>query len=155
VEPVLVCLNGNLDDLPIQDVLQILAIGRKTGCLFLDTPVGAGAIVLRKGQIVESIDDTHTLLASEVVSASPSEQEALTREGIIAFVHRISGCGGGEFSFEATVDSPRVIRGRDPAGNAGNGMDVIDLLLAVASQSCTGEPQGAQEPTVLLAHERS
>jgi hypothetical protein len=153
-------LNGSIDDLPIQDVLQVLSLGRKTGCLFLNTPMGAGAIVLRDGQIVASIDDTHPLPASEVASPSGAEREALIREGIIAFVHRLVRCGQGEFSFEATKDSPRVIRERGANGDAGgNGMDVIELLIEVASRPGQGKPgethvRPEEEPMVHLARDK-
>jgi hypothetical protein len=125
-------LNGSLDDLALQDVLQVLSICRKTGCLFLETPVGGGAIVFREGRVVASIDEISPLLPGGVESPTGPEGDESIRERTVAFVHRLVRSGQGEFSFEATTHSPRVVRDRGAA--TGAGMDVIELLIAVASR---------------------
>ena len=127
------CLNGSLADLVIQDVLQVLSQGRKTGRLLLETPAGAGALVFRKGRVVASIGDAGPLLESGFASLSGSKRDALIRERMIAFVHRLARCRQGEFSFEASKQSPREIQGPDVAGQAlRSGIDVIELLIEIA-----------------------
>jgi hypothetical protein len=115
VEGSRVCLDGSLDDLPIQDVLQILALGRKTGCLALETGIGVGALLFRQGQVVASIHDGDggPLPAADGVTSSEAEREALIRERIAAFLHRLARRRQGEFSFVAYPHPPPVIHGRD------------------------------------------
>jgi CheY-like chemotaxis protein len=156
-EPSRVCLDGSLDDLPIQDVLQILALGRKTGYLALETGVGVGALVFRQGQVVASIHDGDggPLPAADGVSSSEAERDALIRERITAFLHRLAWCRQGAFTFVASPHSPLVIHGRDVAREAlRQGIDVIELLLEMACRVEEGvhdEPAwpGAA-PSVLL-----
>lgn len=127
------CLNGSLVDLAIQDVLQILSIGRKSGDLLLETPAGVGVLVFRKGRVVASIEDRGPALTSRVPSFSGSEREALICERITAFVQRLARCRRGEFSFKASMQSSWVTLGGDVAGEAlGSGIDVIELLVEIA-----------------------
>jgi hypothetical protein len=128
VEPAHVCLNGSLADLAIQDVLQILALGKKTGQLSLQTPAGAGALVLRQGRVVASIEKGGPLLASRVTSFSGASRDALVRERITAFVHRLACCRRGEFNFKASsIQHEAVARGVSSPG-----IEVIGLLIDVA-----------------------
>jgi hypothetical protein len=123
-----VCLNGSLADLAIQDVLQILALGKKTGHLSLETSAGAGALVFRQGRVVASIENGGPLLPSRVASFSGFEREALVRERITAFVHRLARCRRGEFRFKASsIQHETVARGASSPG-----IDVIELLIDVA-----------------------
>lgn len=128
MEPAHLCLNGSLADLAIQDVLQILALGKKTGHLTLDTPAGVGALVFRQGSVVASIENGGPLLPSRIASFSGFEREALVRERITAFVHRLAGCRRGEFSFKASsIQNEAIV-----SGASSPGIDVIDLLIEVA-----------------------
>ena len=128
MEPSHVCLNGSLADLAIQDVLQILALGGKTGHLSLETPAGAGALVFRQGRVVASVENGGPLLPSRVASFAGFEGEALVRERITSFVHRLARCRRGEFTFKASAIQAGAATGGAPAP----GIDVIDLLIDVA-----------------------
>ena len=83
-------LNGNLEDLPLLDILQIIAFSQKTGFLTVQTPMGEAALVFREGLIVSSFTwDSQPLDAR---SAAPSEGErvVLIREGIQIALERLS-----------------------------------------------------------------
>jgi hypothetical protein len=45
-------LNGNLEDLPLLDILQIVSFSKKTGYLSIRTEGGEGAIVFQDGYVV-------------------------------------------------------------------------------------------------------
>ena len=45
-------LNGNLEDLPLLDILQIVSFSKKTGYLSIRTDAGEGAIVFKDGYVV-------------------------------------------------------------------------------------------------------
>jgi hypothetical protein len=47
-------LTGDLNDFPLTDILQILALSRKTGTLALETGVMNGKIVIEQGRITEA-----------------------------------------------------------------------------------------------------
>ena len=47
-------LNGNLEDLPLLDILQIVSFSKKTGYLSIRADAGEGAIVFRDGFVVAS-----------------------------------------------------------------------------------------------------
>ena len=84
-----VSLNGSLEEFSIQDILQILALGQKTGCLSLDTPAGVGAIVLRAGRIVASFDDGSPPLETSLASWPECPRDAVIRRRIVASLDRL------------------------------------------------------------------
>jgi hypothetical protein len=132
------CLGGSLDDLPIQAVLQILAVGRKTGYLALETRVGVGALVFGQGRVVASIHDGDggAIPTADGVSFSEAERDALIRERITAFLLRLALCRQGAFTFVASPESPLVIHGRDVTREAlRQGIDVIELLIEIATRT--------------------
>src|SRR5712691_8847903 len=47
-------LTGNLEDLPLLDILQIVSFSKKTGYLSIRTVAGEGAIVFRDGFVTSS-----------------------------------------------------------------------------------------------------
>jgi hypothetical protein len=147
-------LNGSLDDLSIQDVLQILSLGRKTGCLSLETPAGGGAIVFRKGRVVASYDGGDPLRSTSVVPLSAAERDRLIRERTTDFVHRLTRCPRGQFRFELASQSPwAAAAGRELS----SGIDVVKLLIDVASRQDDregeGSPSDAETPIRLVGRD--
>jgi pSer/pThr/pTyr-binding forkhead associated (FHA) protein len=50
--------SGNLADVPLPDLLQLLTTGKKTGALRVDGPVAGGAVHVREGRIIHAeLDD--------------------------------------------------------------------------------------------------
>jgi CheY-like chemotaxis protein len=109
-------LYGSLEEFSLQDVLQILALGRKTGRLVLETPVGAEAIAFREGRVV-------ALLSSPACSGEES-----VRGRIVASLDRIARCRRGAFRFQVSADPPCVETGE----TLRPGIDIVELLLEVA-----------------------
>jgi len=150
-----VCMDGSLDDLPIQAVLQILALGRKSGYLAVETVIGAGALVFREGRVVAAVHDGDggPPVASEGAPLPRAERDGLIRERLVAFVHRLAQCRRGGFTFVASARWPLVIHGRDVAREAlVRGVEVTELLIETAcrlEEGYPGEYAGAA-PSVLL-----
>ena len=127
-------LNGSLEDFSIQDVLQILALGQKTGHLSLDTPAGAGAIVFRAGRIVASFDRRQSLPGDEprVLAQVPAgRRHTQADRGLPLPVGPHST--GGDSTSRSSADPPQRIQGRDIARETlRSGIDIVELLLEVA-----------------------
>jgi len=140
------CLQGSLDDFSIQDVLQIIALGRKTGWLSVDTPSGGGAIVFGRGRVLAAIDDDGREAgdARALDGATGAVRDERIRERMAASLQRVAGCRRGEFSFQVSAAPPLVIGGRDIAGESlRGGVDVIELLIDVACRQEADELAGA------------
>ncbi len=43
---------GQLQELPFVDILQLVAFSQKNGYLFIDSPFGRGSVVFRDGKVV-------------------------------------------------------------------------------------------------------
>lgn len=126
-------LNGSLQEFSIQDILQILALGQKTGHLSVDTPAGAGAIVFRAGRIIASFDGGSPSLETSLASRPECPRDAVIRRWIVASVDRLDRARQGEFHFQVSDDPPLRVQGRDIARETLQpGMDVVELLLEMA-----------------------
>jgi len=157
-----VCLDGCLDDLPIHDVLQILAAGRKTGYLAVQTSVGSGALVFHEGRVVASIldGDGVPLPAADGVSSSEAERDGLIRERIMSFLDRLAGCRRGQFTFVASPRWPVVVHGRDVTRDGlRHGIDVTELLIEIACRMEEGghdtHASPAAAPSILLVDDET
>jgi CheY-like chemotaxis protein len=126
-------LNGSLDDFSIQEILQILSLGRKTGSLSLSTPSGGGAIIFSDGRIVACFDAGARPLDLPVASLPGCQRDEAVRARITASLDRLARCRQGEFHFHVSAQPPALIQGRDVAPEMlSRGLDVIELLLEVA-----------------------
>jgi hypothetical protein len=138
-------MTGSLDDFSIQDLLQIIAFGRKTGCLSLETEATGGAIVFRKGRVLASVDDGCIPLEAELQLMRGREREEIIRRRISASLDRFARSRQGDFSFLVSPQPPRVIDGRDIAlETLDRGVDVLELLLELAGGD--GQPAPVAPP---------
>jgi len=136
---------GSLEDFSIQDLLQIIAFGRKTGCLSLETEATGGAIVFRKGRVLASVDDGRIPLETELRLMRDYEREQVIRRRIAASLDRFARSRQGDFSFLVSPQPPHVIDGRDIAQETlDHGVDVLELLLELAGAD--GQPAAAAPP---------
>ena len=97
-----VCLTGSLDDFSIQDILQIIAFGRKTGCLSLETEATGGSIVFRKGRVLASVDDGRAPLEAELRLLRGYDRDEVIRRRIAASLDRFARSRRG-VSLAATI----------------------------------------------------
>src|SRR5437867_13436726 len=96
--PCAVSLQGNLEDLPLLDILQIVAFSQKTGFLTVQAAPGEAALVFERGLIVSSYTwDVRPMDATEL----PQEKRnAVIRGRIEVALERLSRLREGSFSFE-------------------------------------------------------
>lgn len=140
------CFEGSLDDFSIQDILQIVSLGKKSGYLSLDTPSCRGAIIFRRGRILACVEDGEPLVAPGRRGRRREPLNDAVRARLALFVARLSDCRLGEFRFEATEEtSGSLAAGDSAASRILAGIDVVELLIEVAWRS-SGEGDEASEP---------
>lgn len=126
-------LNGNLEDLPLLDILQIIAFSQKTGFLTVQTPLGEAALVFREGLIVSSFTWDSQPLDARSAALPEGERDVLIREGIEIALERLSRLREGAFCFELTREPPAVVGAHDLSGETlKGGLNPQELLLDLA-----------------------
>lgn len=126
-------LNGNLEDLPLLDILQIIAFSQKTGFLTVQTLLGEAALVFREGLIVSSFTWDSQPLDARSAALPEGERAVLIREGIEIALERLSRLRDGAFCFELTKEPPRVIGPHDLSRETlTGGLNPQELLLELA-----------------------
>jgi CheY-like chemotaxis protein len=126
-------LNGNLEDLPLLDILQIVSFSKKTGHLSIKAAAGEGAIVFQDGAVVASF--TWDMPPLEARSGSPpaDKQAAFLRRRIERALDQLIRLREGQFSFSLADDTPRMIGARDITAEVlPQGINAQELLLDLA-----------------------
>jgi uncharacterized protein DUF4388/tetratricopeptide repeat protein len=125
-------LNGELEDLPFVDIVQVVSLGRRTGRLRIHVGAGREAVIgFRDGLIVFARTWKTPPLASQTLPAAPEEREALTRGRVKEALRTLVGLPAGKFEFqvgEVTASSgkrPRFDELRDGLDAQGA---ILDLL---------------------------
>ena len=126
-------LNGNLEDLPLLNILQIIAFSQKTGFLTVQTLLGEAALVFREGLIVSSFTWDSQPLDARSAALPEGERAVLIREGIEIALERLSRLRDGAFCFELTKEPPGVIGPHDLSRETLTaGVNPQELLLELA-----------------------
>jgi CheY-like chemotaxis protein len=125
-------LSGNLEDLPLLDILQIVTYSRKTGFLAINTSGGLGAIVFSDGLVVSAFSPETRPLQLEA-GLTPEKREAALRTRVEIALEQLIRLREGNFEFSLTEKTPRVIDGRDiRAELLEDGFNAQGLLLDLA-----------------------
>jgi CheY-like chemotaxis protein len=126
-------LNGNLEDLPLLDILQIVSFSKKTGYLSIKTVEGSGAIVFREGLVVASFAWDATPLDSHFTGLGNAEREPLIRTRIEIALETLIRLREGQFSFSLSEEPPPTVAGRDISRETLTaGINPQELLLDLA-----------------------
>jgi CheY-like chemotaxis protein len=126
-------LTGNLEDLPLLDILQIVSFSKKTGFLSIHTHEGASAIVFREGFVVSAFRSHGRPMTEAERTLPPDARVRRVRERIEAALKQLIRLREGEFNFSLTDEPPSVIEGRDLAGETlESGINAQELLLGLA-----------------------
>ena len=107
-------LSGSVEDLPLLEILQVVAFCQKTGYLTVRAPEGDAAVVFREGRVVSGyIWDVPPL---DPATAPPGQgrQDAIRRR-ITSTLERLVRLREGEFGFNVLGAAPDRIGGRDLA----------------------------------------
>lgn len=93
-------LNGRLDDLPLLDLLQIIAFSKKSGYLRVSGAPGRGAVLLKEGRVLFSYSWS-TVSRVRELAAEPSRITPETlRECIEASLRDLGSLREGSFQFD-------------------------------------------------------
>jgi len=118
-------LTGNLEDLPLLDILQIVSFSQKTGYLIIRREEGDGAIVFRGG-----------LVAAAFAWDSPPPgggAENEIRKRIEVALARLARLREGQFNFNLTDVTPQTVAGRDVSTETLEpGLNAQELLIDLA-----------------------
>lgn len=90
-------LSGDLSDFALTDILQILALSRKSGTLSLQSGELCGTIVIERGRITHAAVDTGDSLAERLVRENRITGDALVR------LREIGAAGGGVWTLRSLL----------------------------------------------------
>jgi CheY-like chemotaxis protein len=130
-----VSLSGRIDDLPLLEILQVVAFCQKTGHLTVQTPQGEGAVVFRDGRVVSGFIWDVPPLGSEASELAPEERSALVRGRITTALERLVRLREGHFGFNVSTSAPTRVGNRDLAQETlEDGINPEALMLDLARQ---------------------
>lgn len=125
-------LNGNLEDLPLLDILQIVAFSQKTGYLTVQSTHGEAGLVFRQGLIVGSYT-WETPPPDALATSTQVKPEPIVRQRIEIALERLSRLREGPFCFEVTDKPPQRIGERDFSRETlARGLNPQEILLDLA-----------------------
>ena len=126
-------LTGNLEDLPLLDILQIVSFSKKTGYLSIRTGAGEGAIVFHDGLVTCSFTWDSPPLEPHTRTL-PAEQRAhLLRRRIELALQQLIRLREGQFNFSLAQEPPTRVGVRDILDETlPDGINPQELLLGLA-----------------------
>jgi CheY-like chemotaxis protein len=127
-------LTGNLEDLPLLDIIQIVSFSRKTGYLSIEMAGGEGGIVFREGLVVSAFTADSPPPDPRLSGLPPDRRDKAIRSRIGFALERLARLREGSFGFELTGEVPATLGTRDIAlETLAGGINPQDLLLDLAS----------------------
>jgi CheY-like chemotaxis protein len=126
-------LQGNLEDLPLLDIIQIVSFSKKTGYLSIEMEGGAGAIVFLEGLVVSAFTATSPPPDPRLGSLPREAREKAARGRIGFALEQLARLREGAFGFELTDDVPTAVGGRDiRLETLARGINPQEMLLDLA-----------------------
>jgi CheY-like chemotaxis protein len=125
-----VSLNGNLEDIPLLDILQIIAFSQKTGYLTVQTSGGEAALVFRDGLVVSATTPDSLPADPRVAQLSEEKRGALIRQRVEVALEQLIRLREGAFCFHLTAEPPAAVGSHDISSlTLGRGIKPEELLL--------------------------
>ena len=126
-------LTGNLEDLPLLDILQIVSFSKKTGHLSVRAEAGAGAIVFKSGFVVASFAWDAPPLDPRFMNLSEEQRTSVIRTRIEIALETLIRLREGQFMFSLSEEPPLVVGDRDISRETLSlGINPQELLLDLA-----------------------
>ncbi|MGH9319484.1 MAG: DUF4388 domain-containing protein [Vicinamibacteria bacterium] len=126
-------LKGRLEDLPLLDMLQIIAFSRKSGYLRIAATKGRGAVMLKEGRVLFSYSWSTLASLEELVRHPEKVTTAIIREQIEAALRELGSLREGHFQFELADPTSDEFGGvRIQPFLLPDGLDAQELLLDLA-----------------------
>jgi CheY-like chemotaxis protein len=128
-----VSLTGNLEDLPLLDIIQIVSFSKKTGHLSILTKEGEGGIVFAEGLVVAAFAAEGPPLDARFSELSPVQRAVVIRTRIEMALQQLVRLREGQFSFALADEPPLTLGTRDLyAETLHTGINAQELLLDLA-----------------------
>ena len=126
-------LKGELEDLPLIDMLQIIAFSKKSGYLRVAGPSGRGAVIVFEGRILFAFSWSTMERIRELAHDPDKISIASNRKNIEAALRELAGLREGSFKFELTSEISDDLGGvRIKPFMIPGGIDPQELLLDLA-----------------------
>jgi CheY-like chemotaxis protein len=126
-------LKGQLEDLPLIDMLQIIAFSKKSGYLRVGGPAGRGAVVIENGRILFAFSWSTMERVREMARDPERIRPEEKRENIEAALRELVGLREGSFQFELTDEVSDKLGGVEiKPFMIPEGIDPQELLLDLA-----------------------
>ncbi|HSD67689.1 MAG TPA: DUF4388 domain-containing protein, partial [Vicinamibacteria bacterium] len=127
-------LSGSVEDLPLLEILQVVAYCQKTGHLTVRTAAGEAAVVFDKGRVVSGYVWDLPGLRPGQPPEGPA-RELVVRQRLASLLERLVRLRDGEFGFHLTESVPGTLGGRDLSGETlPYGINPEELMLDLARQ---------------------
>jgi CheY-like chemotaxis protein len=128
-----VALQGNLEDLPLLDIIQIVSFSKKTGYLSIEMEGGSGAIVFREGLVVSAFAGGSPPADRRLASLPEEARDRVVRGRLAFALEQLARLREGAFAFELTDDVPGKVGGRDiRLETLARGINPQEMLLDLA-----------------------
>ncbi len=124
-------LRGELEDMPLLDVVQIVAACEKTGSLMVSTPRGEGAIGFDRGRVVCAFSWGSLPPDARVRTLTAAGKAAYLRGRILFALSELLPSREGVFEFVLSPSAPALIGSREVSGERLDGGLSLDQLLLV------------------------
>jgi len=126
-------LQGNLEDLPLLDIVQIVSFSKKTGYLSIEMEGGSGAIVFREGLVVAAFTGGSPPADPRLASLPGEAREKVVRGRLAFALEQLARLREGGFAFELTAKVPGSVGGRDiRLETLAKGINPQEMLLELA-----------------------
>ncbi len=128
-------LSGSVEDLPLLELLQVVAFSQKTGYLTVETPEGDAAVVFRDGRVVSGYIWDIPPLSARAAASSPKVLQEILRRRISSTLERFIRLREGRFGFHVAANAPSHIGERDLTKETlEEGINPGELTLELARQ---------------------
>ena len=106
-------LQGNLEDLPLLDIIQIVSFSKKTGYLHVRMEGGDGAIVFRDGLVVSAFTATSPAPDPRIATLPRGARDSAVKRRLGFALDELARLREGAFGFELTDAVPAHVGARD------------------------------------------
>jgi Domain of unknown function (DUF4388) len=125
-------LRGEFEDMPLLDVVQIVAACGKTGTLVVNAPCGLGAIGFDRGRVVWAFSWRTLPVDVRARALSTEGRTAFVQMRILFALSDLLPLREGMFEFVLSLSAPALIGGRDVTGEwLDEGLAIDRLLFAL------------------------
>ncbi len=126
-------LTGNLEDLPLLDIIQIVSFSKKTGALSIRTGEGEAGIVFHDGLVVCAFSAGTAQINPRFAAMPVAQRNGVIRSRIEIALEQLIRLREGQFSFSLTGKVPRAVGKREIAlETLSDGINPQELLLNLA-----------------------